>query len=111
MIPAHSKSTLFPYTTLFRSFDNKCSLCEEDEFELDHFIPISTNEGGTTVGNIIPLCRRMNSSKGARNPFEWASTMLNEEELKRFDRVVKFLARKNNMRSEERRVGKDNKYR
>src|SRR5699024_10341524 len=31
-------------------FDNKCSLCEEDEFELDHFIPISTNEGATTVG-------------------------------------------------------------
>lgn len=82
-------------------FDNKCSLCEEDEFELDHFIPISTNEGGTTVGNIIPLCRRMNSSKGARNPFEWASTMLNEEELKRFDRVVKFLARKNNMSVKE----------
>src|SRR5699024_3327546 len=44
-------------------FDNKCSLCEEDEFELDHFIPISTNEGGTTVGNIIPLCRRMNRSE------------------------------------------------
>lgn len=78
-------------------FDNRCSICDEEEFELDHFIPISTNKGGTTDENIIPLCERMNLSKGAKNPFEWAHTFLNEEELERFERVVEFLSRKNNM--------------
>lgn len=82
-------------------FNNKCSLCDDEEFEFDHFIPISTNRGGTIVENIIPLCETMNSSKGAKNPFEWAHTFLSEEELKRFDRVVEFLSRKNNMTTKE----------
>ena len=47
-------------------FGNKCAHCGTTEaLEIDHIKPISL--GGTnTIDNVQPLCRRCNSSKGAR---------------------------------------------
>jgi 5-methylcytosine-specific restriction endonuclease McrA len=49
-----------------------CSYCGASDVKLtqDHFIPIS--KGGLhTANNIVPSCVSCNSSKQARNPFEW----------------------------------------
>lgn len=49
-----------------------CAYCREahEVIEQDHFISI-TRGGGYTKDNIIPACRRCNSSKGNRDFLEW----------------------------------------
>lgn len=84
-------------------FDGKCALCENPSEALDHFIPLYTNCGGTTKENIIPLCREMNSSKSARNPFEWADTHLSEGAQQRFSEVIKYLSELNGLTVEQYR--------
>lgn len=78
-------------------FSDNCAICDEPAEHLDHFIPLSTGYGGTIKENIIPLCSKMNLSKHARNPFEWAEIYLTDEEKERFNEVVKYLADINKM--------------
>ena len=47
-----------------------CVGCGVDEVTLDHIIPISRG-GRHAVGNLQPLCRACNGSKGARTNIEW----------------------------------------
>src|SRR5258708_27983100 len=63
MIRRPPRSTLFPYTTLFRSYE-----------QLDHFIPVSKG-GGTIVANYVPACKICNKLKGQRQ--DRKSTRLN----------------------------------
>ena len=75
---------------LLERFEGKCAVCENDAEHLDHFIPLATGHGGTTLGNTVPLCASHNVSKHARNPFVWAAT-LSECERERFDSLVSYL--------------------
>ncbi len=51
-----------------------CIVCDEpipETSRYDHLIP--TSQGGRdSISNIMPLCRRHNSSKGKKDLFEWA---------------------------------------
>jgi hypothetical protein len=48
-----------------------CALTCSDDINWDHVIPLATGHGGTTFGNMIPLCARLNKSKSDANIFEW----------------------------------------
>lgn len=52
-------------------FNYRCAYCgKEEPLEQDHFIPLSRG-GEYTVNNIIPACRRCNSSKNNKYFKEW----------------------------------------
>ena len=82
------------------NFNGKCALTGEDSFELDHFVAISTEHGGTVYENMIPLSRKLNASKGDKNPFEWFAQNKDRFNLseEKFDYVVGYLAELNGMR-------------
>lgn len=93
------------YTTddfdeLLYVFDGKCAISGQPFEHLDHFIPLATGRGGTIVGNMIPLCATLNQSKKDKNPLVWRN-ILTEEQQKRFDFVMEYLATENNMTVEK----------
>lgn len=53
-------------------FNNSCAYCGNDKVNLeqDHLIPM-TKGGNYVMGNIIPACRRCNSSKRNNDFIEW----------------------------------------
>ena len=65
-------------------FGKRCVYCgREMKLSQDHVIPL--NSGGTyTKDNIVPACKRCNSSKAARPFLEWyrAQPFYNEEREK-----------------------------
>lgn len=67
------------------SFNNTCAYCgTTGPLTMDHIIPVS-NGGKNTLGNVVPACRRCNSSKGAKNYREW---YMNQTFFK-VDRLIK----------------------
>lgn len=55
-------------------FENRCAYCGATgvPLEQEHVIPL-TKGGGYTVDNIVPACRRCNSSKQALSLGDWAT--------------------------------------
>ena len=53
-------------------FNNTCAYCGiyTEHLHQDHFIPLSKG-GGYVIGNIVPSCKRCNSSKHNRMPIEF----------------------------------------
>ena len=70
-----------------RVFDNRCVYCGADgkdaELFQDHFIPFTAG-GGTTIGNIVPACRRCNASKNDKMPIEFTS----KENIERISQIL-----------------------
>ena|SRR5690554_1947506 len=87
---------------LLKRFENECGICGNSYEHLDHFIPIIAGHGGTTVGNMVPMCSRCNLTKQAKNPFEWAET-LDYGQKENFDKVVEYLAELNGLMVDEYR--------
>jgi 5-methylcytosine-specific restriction endonuclease McrA len=55
----------------FRLFGNRCVYCQAAApLEADHFFPLVV-VGGNDTGNIVPACRRCNSSKQNTPPERW----------------------------------------
>lgn len=55
----------------FEGFGNRCAYCgSRGKLEVDHFIAIA-NGGPDCLGNIVPSCRRCNSSKYNRDALRW----------------------------------------
>ncbi len=51
-------------------FQWKCAICQINPYQVeDHFVPL-IHSGGTTRGNIIPLCRACDKHKGWKLPGE-----------------------------------------
>lgn len=75
---------------ILKHFERKCAICESDFEHLDHFIPLSSEHGGTTKENIVPMCSFCNISKGGKNPFEW-KRLLSDAERNNFDELIKYL--------------------
>lgn len=54
-----------------KNFSNKCCYCGKDgPLKQDHFVPLSKG-GEYTRNNIVPACQSCNSSKGAKDFYEW----------------------------------------
>ena len=57
---------------LMEDFDGLCAYCGEMATGFDHIVPVS--RGGTTMpGNIVPCCKRCNSSKGTKWLEDWVA--------------------------------------
>ena len=89
---------------IFNYFGNRCALTgKEVPLQLDHVIPLAVGHGGTTKRNMIPIWQRINSSKGAKNIFEWYRS--NGQRFgcdpDRFNEVIQYLAKLNGMTTEE----------
>lgn len=80
-----------------------CALTGNPNFEWDHVLPISSGFGGTVAGNMLPLCKELNASKGSRNIFDWYRE--NRERFsiseERFNKTISYLAVMNGMSEEE----------
>lgn len=84
-------------------FDGACALTGVTEnLTLEHAIPIAIGHGGTVVWNSYPLVSPLNSSKQARNLFEWAKKR-GDIDKRRFNRLISFLADKCDMTVDEYR--------
>jgi hypothetical protein len=80
------------------NFFGGCALTGEmDSLHWDHVIPLATNMGGTTFGNMIPLRGDLNTSKNDANIFEWFERNKERFNLSQsnFDRLVEWLANVN----------------
>jgi 5-methylcytosine-specific restriction endonuclease McrA len=52
-------------------YNSICFYCgSKNEIQTDHVIPIAKG-GRTSIGNLVPACRRCNQSKGAKLLVEW----------------------------------------
>lgn len=90
-------------------FQNACALTYSIECDDDHFIPLATGHGGSYFGNMYPLDASLNSSKHAKNPFDWfeANRQRFELDQSRFDSLVAKLAEQNGLTPEEFRTYTD----
>lgn len=90
-------------SAILTRFNGRCALSDSVDVALDHFIPISSGFGGTTIKNLIPLDKSLNASKSDNNPFEWFEE--NKERLNldetRFMSAVYYLAEMNDMSCDE----------
>lgn len=75
-------------------FNHACAFCgtTEDRLSMDHFLPLSLGNA-LTPGNTVPACRRCNSSKNNRDPFEWyrRQPFFSQE---RWDLIIEILGKK-----------------
>jgi 5-methylcytosine-specific restriction endonuclease McrA len=54
----------------WKATNTPCAYCSNVATTVDHVIPLS--RGGTNFeGNLVPACRRCNSSKGTKLLIEW----------------------------------------
>lgn len=95
------------YREIFEGvFDGRCALTgEATELSVDHAIPFSVGHVGTTLYNVYPLSRRLNSSKFNVNIFEWVKRphVAPLIDSQRFDKLIEFLAGQAGLSYEEYR--------
>jgi hypothetical protein len=87
-------------------FFGGCALTGDvGDIHWDHVIPIAVGHGGTTYGNMIPLCGDLNQSKCDKNIFEWfeANRQRFNLEQEKFDLLIEWLGKANDMTVEEYR--------
>lgn len=87
-------------------FENKCALTGKDvPLHMDHVIPLAVGHGGTTKSNMLPVWQRINTSKGAKNIFEWYKESGERFGVipEKFDKAIKYLADLNGMSVDEYR--------
>ncbi len=84
-------------------FSNSCAVCESTNYvQLDHFVPIASGNGDTSIGNVIPLCRKHNINKRDKDPVAW---LVNESgaDSESIDKILSHLAVFNGMEKDEYR--------
>lgn len=72
-------------------FNHCCAYCgkKSERLTQDHFIPLAA-DGSYTIDNIVPACRKCNSSKNDSNFFEWYPKQ-KIYSVKRFNAIIKYL--------------------
>lgn len=66
--------TLAQWRKTVAYFKDGCAYCGKkpirlyDLLYIEHFIPVSFGEGGTTVSNCVPACHGCNTRKGNKHP-------------------------------------------
>lgn len=75
------------------SFDNRCSYCNciPPLMTIDHFYPLISDKGYHSIDNLVPACHSCNSSKNAKDPFEWYPKRTFFDQA-RFDKITRYLA-------------------
>lgn len=58
------------FARVLASYGGRCMYCDAPATTIDHFVPIKL--GGTNKeSNLAPACLSCNSSKGAKDPWDW----------------------------------------
>ena len=71
-------------------FDKCCAYCGNNaKLTVEHFIPVSKS-GELTINNIIPICKRCNSSKNNKDFFDWYPKQFFYNK-KREQKILKYL--------------------
>lgn len=66
-----SDLTTVQWRMILKLYDGKCAYCgDKSDIQQEHVIPISRG-GGTTIGNIVPACKKCNMSKKDKTVSEW----------------------------------------
>ncbi len=52
-------------------FSGFCAYCDQPAEQMDHVIPLRRG-GAHDIFNVVPACKSCNSSKGSKDPLEWA---------------------------------------
>lgn len=82
-------------------FNNSCAVCgNQGEIHMDHFIPIASGNGDTSVTNVIPLCAAHNINKRDKHPILWLRNESGASE-EYIDNIINYLAKMNGMLSAE----------
>ncbi|MCA1024285.1 hypothetical protein [Halobacillus litoralis] len=68
-----------------------------NDLDLEHFIPLSWNTGGTTFENCYFMDTSLNRRKLNRNPFEWVEDQPKNYQQRFHDHLVPMLADRNGM--------------
>lgn len=87
-------------------FGNKCAFTGKDvPIHMDHVIPVAWECGGTTIGNMLPIWQRINSSKSDGNIFDWYEQNGSRFDVKPelFREAIEYLAELNGMTYEQYR--------
>lgn len=90
--------------SLLENFNNRCAFTgKEVKLHFDHVIPISWQQVGTTLHNMLPIHSRINSSKGNNNVFRWYENNCNKYDLKEhlFIEAMSYIANLNGMTLDE----------
>ena len=88
--------TLLQWEQAKKYFNNECAYCGKDSsLTQDHYYPLHLG-GEYTVLNIIPACRRCNSSKGTKMSSKWFS-LQTYYDRKREDRILTYLGYKDSV--------------
>lgn len=100
---AHTSSDLNvkDWKQTLKYFQSGCAVCSEKEnVQIDHFVPVASGNGDTSVTNVIPLCRYHNVSKRDKHPIIWLQheSGASQEVV---ERIVFYLAKMNGMSSAE----------
>lgn len=71
----------FTLGELYASWDTQgvyaCVYCDKPYEHADHIVPLARG-GAHTVGNLQPVCAEHNLSKGARDPLEFAASIVGQ---------------------------------
>ncbi|MBY0098679.1 hypothetical protein [Mesobacillus maritimus] len=79
-------------------FDGRCCLTNSKDVSLEHVVPLCVGHMGTEIGNVIPLDRTLNLSKGSKNFLDWFNEIEASLEMHdRFDEVISYLAELNGL--------------
>lgn len=84
---------------VLNEFSYECAYCGcKENLEQDHVVPFAKG-GVTAAGNIVPACRRCNSSKNDSDAFEWyaAQPFYDEEKCKHLRKYLDKHLRKVNV--------------
>lgn len=72
---------------MLENFNGCCAYCDNPASTWDHIIPVIQG-GNTTPGNIVPACKTCNSSKHAKDVFEWMEEKGIEPKVAFFERIM-----------------------
>lgn len=89
------------WKSTLKYFGNGCAVCRDNsEIHIDHFIPVASGNGDTTVNNVIPLCASHNISKSDKHPLNWLrnESGANSDTI---DQIINYLAQLNGMHPSE----------
>ena len=74
---------------IYKSWNHLCAYCGDSATSLDHVIP-RYKSGETTRKNLVPACRRCNTSKASCKLHEWylAQDFFSKARLNRIERWI-----------------------
>jgi DNA-directed RNA polymerase subunit RPC12/RpoP len=91
---------LITFDSFKKIFTDTCFITGEKGVHVDHFIPVSWGHGGTYIGNLALIPKKLNLNKKDKNPFVWFKGNINSSRV-RFNKLVSDLSKQNRLTPQE----------